>query len=327
MELSPPPVRIAIIGAGIGGLGLAIGLLTHAPHISFTIYEAAAEFSIVGAGIAFAPNALLAMSMLSPAFRAAYDAISTGNQDLAKQHVFFDMVLAEPGFGAGRGITLQSIAYDYFCKSSAHRRELLDIMKALVPSDKVRFCKRATKVWQVDQRVRILFADSEEEEADAVVGCDGGKGVSRHAVLGEKYPESVAATYSGRYVYRAVVPMDKAKEILGDYAGDGKMFMGPGTYFASYQMSKGTQLNMLAARQKEEPWTSDQWTQETTREEMLKDFGGLVDPRLVELVEVLTLFTHPHRLLRYCRMIGCSLTSSHTGECLAICKLPWSYAS
>jgi salicylate hydroxylase len=292
MESSPPPIQITIIGAGIGGLGLAIGLLTHAPHIAFTIYEAAADFSVVGAGIAFAPNALLAMSLLSPAFRASYEAIATGNQDLAKQHVFFDMVLAEEGFGASRGCGPQSIAYDYFRKSSAHRWDLLQVMKALVPADRVRFGKRAVRIWQVDRGVRVLFADGQEIDADAVVGCDGGKGVSRQAVLGDRYPDNVAATYSGRYVYRAVVPMDRAREILGDYAGDGKMFMGPGTYFATYQMSNGTQLNMLAARQKEEPWTHDKWTQETTKEEMIKDFEGQVDSRLVKLLEVRTPFAH-----------------------------------
>ena len=86
--------------------------------------------------------------------------------------------------------------------------------------------------------------------------------------------------------------MGDAREVLGDYAGDGKMFMGPGGYFTTYQMSEGTQLNLLAARQNDKSWTHDQWTQQVTREEMLEDFEGC-DPRLVKLLDVSDLFVRP----------------------------------
>jgi salicylate hydroxylase len=132
--------------------------------------------------------------------------------------------------------------------------------------------------------------------ADAVVGCDGGKGITRKAVLGEdigvghpvlsrSHLEDVDATYAGRYVYRAVVPMEDAKRIMGEYAGDGKMFLGEERYFATYQMSGGAHLNLLAGRQDDRPWNHDQWIKEVTREEMLKDFKGC-DSRLVRLLEV-----------------------------------------
>jgi len=40
---SPKPLRIAIIGGGIGSLGLAIGLENY-PHITFTIYGSHSSF-------------------------------------------------------------------------------------------------------------------------------------------------------------------------------------------------------------------------------------------------------------------------------------------
>ena len=40
---SPKPWRIAIIGGGIGSLGLAIGLENY-PHITFTIYGSHSSF-------------------------------------------------------------------------------------------------------------------------------------------------------------------------------------------------------------------------------------------------------------------------------------------
>jgi salicylate hydroxylase len=114
------------------------------------------------------------------------------------------------------------------------------------------------------------------------LGCDGGKGVTRRAVVEDG---DVDAIYVGRYVYRAVVPMEEAGRILGEYAGDGKMFVGEGRYFATYAMSGGAQLNFLAGRQDCKPWTHEQWTEEVSREEMLKDFEGC-DSRLVKLLDV-----------------------------------------
>jgi salicylate hydroxylase len=72
----PESPSIAILGAEIGGLGLAIGLLKQ--NISYTIYEAVKEFSVVGSGVGLGPNAMTAMVMLDPKFRELYDGIKTG---------------------------------------------------------------------------------------------------------------------------------------------------------------------------------------------------------------------------------------------------------
>lgn len=49
------PINVAIIGAGIGGLALAIGLLRQ--NVPYTLYESAAAYSMVGAGVGLGPNA------------------------------------------------------------------------------------------------------------------------------------------------------------------------------------------------------------------------------------------------------------------------------
>lgn len=251
------------------------------------------------------------MELISPDLRTRYEEIASGNEDPGKERVFCEMLLCEPGLGlttpgkltsfAVLGESGAEIRYGCFRKSSAHRKVLLEIMKDLVPAERVRLGKRAVGIKQMvsndhskdKARVQIVFADGSVVEADAVIGCDGGKGITRNALLSGQYPEHVNATYAGRYVYRAIVPMEDARQILGELAGDGKIFVGEGRYFATYQMSGGTQLNLLAGRQHDGPWKHEGWTTEVSREEMLEDFRGC-DGRLVKLLEVSdeSLFLH-----------------------------------
>jgi len=48
---SPRPITIAIIGAGIGGITLAIAISKHNPDLHLTLFESRAEFSEIGAGV------------------------------------------------------------------------------------------------------------------------------------------------------------------------------------------------------------------------------------------------------------------------------------
>jgi salicylate hydroxylase len=161
-------------------------------------------------------------------------------------------------------------------------------MTSLIPPQTVKFNKKAVEVKQIGEKVRMTFTDGEVVEADAVVGADGGnRGVTRPAVLGDRYPNEILPAYSGKYVYRSIVPMDQADAILGkDMAGDSKIFLGPVRHFLSYPISHGREANVIAFVFEDKPWTEKQWTREVTREEMVADFRGYVDERLIQLLDV-----------------------------------------
>ena len=82
------PFAIAICGGGIAGLALAIGFLRR--NVPFHLYEYAHAFSEVGAGVAFGPNALRAMSLIDPKIRQGYTKRATSNASKKKQPVWFN---------------------------------------------------------------------------------------------------------------------------------------------------------------------------------------------------------------------------------------------
>jgi salicylate hydroxylase len=284
METTKSPLHIAIIGAGIGGLALAIGLLHE--NVPYTLYEAAGEYAMIGAGVGLGPNAMRAMDMIDKRFGELYKGISTGNMTPNREHVMMDILLMEEGLGKQRGWDGKPIEAERYTRTSAHRKALLDIMTSMIPLSTVKFNKRVKTMKHVGDHVVITFSDGEVVEASAVIGCDGAKGASRAAVLGETHPELVEATYSKKYVYRSIVPMKDAEEILGFHARDAKLFMGHQSNFMTFPIANGNQYNVVAFKLTEEPWTHDQWTKEVSREEMLGDFAEGCDKRLVKLLDV-----------------------------------------
>ena len=234
MSTMPPAsdFNIAIIGAGIGGLALAISL----SHLSipFTIYESATAFSAVGAGIGLGPNALRAMDLIDSRFRSQYMDIATGNLKPEKRHVMMEAMKMDVSLGEGESWWGKcQWGAPNFERTGAHRKDLLDIMTSFIPRDAVCFNKRVSNMRQTNDTVTIEFEYGGVVQHAAVVGCDGVRGFSRRVVLGERYPEHVEPKYTGKYVYRSILPMEDAKGILGDLATDAKMYMGVDANFNS----------------------------------------------------------------------------------------------
>ncbi|KAI9734081.1 MAG: hypothetical protein M1818_007019 [Claussenomyces sp. TS43310] len=284
MKQSESHLDVAIIGAGIGGLALAIGLLHQ--NVPFTLYEAAAEYATVGAGVGLGPNALRAMDLIDARLKALYDEISTGNLTPDRDHVMMDVMLVEEGLGKNQGWEPAAVSSPIYLRTSAHRKALLDVMTSLIPLSTVKFGKRIKTMRQVEGKVILTFEDGEVAKASCVVGCDGIKGATRQAVLGPKHPDQVDASFSGKFVYRAIMPMKDAQDILGDYAGDAKMFMGDGVNMMLYPISNGTQVNIVAFKLQDGPWTHDQLTKEVSRDEMITDFESVgADERLIKVLD------------------------------------------
>lgn len=154
------PLSIAIVGGGIGGLSTAIGLLSHS--IPITIYESAAAFAEIGAGVSLGPNAAQAMKLIDPRMYTGFQKCGTNNAWEDRQHFWFsfrrgdaDGKKGDNGSGregevesdkGSRGSEVTGTRFcDLWCETgqtSVHRARFLDELIALVPKEVAQFGKR-----------------------------------------------------------------------------------------------------------------------------------------------------------------------------------------
>lgn len=214
---------VAIIGAGIGGLTLALCL--HQQGISCRVFEAAQEIRPLGAGVNLLPHAVRVMDELGLAGRLAEVAVTT------RESIFFNrfgqFVYSEP---AGRDA---GYAWPQF---SIHRgdlqRVLLDAVHERLGRDAVQLGWRCLGVDQDDAGVAVRFDDGngrEREPARAAlaVACDG----IHSAVRKQFYPDEGAPRYSGVNMWRGttVLPpfLSGASMVRAGWLSVGKMVIYP----------------------------------------------------------------------------------------------------
>jgi salicylate hydroxylase len=202
--------QLAIIGGGIAGLTLAIAL--NHRGVPIMLYESAAHFGEIGAGVSFGPNAVHAMEALHPGVYQAFENVCTRNGWESKKDVWFDYVDGTEGNDDKLAFTIrQSLG-----QNGVHRAQYLDELVKLLPSDKAQFGKRLVDVKErEDGKLVLSFKDGTTATADAVIGCDGIKSRVRQTIVGPDHP-SAHPSYTHKYAYRGLVPMEQAIEAVGE---------------------------------------------------------------------------------------------------------------
>ncbi|KAF0331199.1 mannitol 1-phosphate dehydrogenase [Colletotrichum asianum] len=302
--MTPPPefclppnkdFNVAVVGGGIAGLTLTLQLLLQ--RIPTTLYEQAPQFGEIGAGVSFGPNALRAMSLISPHVRNAFEAQATYNQSEDHKGVWFDFRYGESCDGKHReGDLIHRLECDGG-QTSIHRAHFLDELVKLLPDGIAKFGKRCVDYEDDGKSVLLKFQDGTTARHDAVIACDGIKSKLRSVMLGENDP-AAKAVFSGKCAYRGLIPIAEAQELLGEeLAGNAQMYCGRHGHILTFSVAKGKYMNVVAMRSKDD-WKSDNWVVSVNKEEMLADFEGWSEQarRIIQMMQkpdVWALFDHP----------------------------------
>ncbi|WP_213881282.1 FAD-dependent monooxygenase [Pseudomonas sp. dw_358] len=257
-------LRVGIIGAGIGGVTLARALAQQG--IEAHVFERAAAFGEVGAGVQMTPNAVKVLGALG----------------LDEQ---LDKIGFLPNAMVGRNWKTARELFRTPLKASCpelygadfhhvHRADLHAVLASDIQPGQVTFGAQCVGLRQQANSAVALFADGSEFEADLIVGADGVRSVIREQLWGEE-----AAHYTGHMCWRALVKVDQHP--LPFVSPDSNFWMGPKGHVVTYYVKGGAMVNIVAVN--ESPaWVEESWNAKSTQQALLDGFKGW-HPDLIEL--------------------------------------------
>jgi len=245
--------RIAIVGAGLGGLAAAIALRRQGFEVQ--VYEQAPELAEFGAGINISPNSVKffeAMGLAEKLHVVASEPIGLSWRDWGANEISYSLPFGdfEKRYGA-----------KYYV---VHRSDLHRLLSEAVPQSSIQLGMRCTLVESRNGSVGLSFADGTSAEADVAVGCDGIRSAVRACIFGGQGPH-----YAGTMCWRALAPSDALPEDYHDrYVNQ---WSGDGGFVISYRIRQGKFINFVAVRQ-QPGWTEPAWSVPSSVDEMLAAF-------------------------------------------------------
>jgi salicylate hydroxylase len=248
--------RILIAGGGIGGITTALAL--RARGIDTQLFEQAAAFRQVGAGIQLSCNATRILAALGVGDALAGIAVYPEGRDYRSwdtgERLFWTPLgqRAELSFGA-----------PYY---HAHRAELLAVL--LDALGQQGFCLGAEVVAfeQDANSVAITIADGTTFEGDVLVGADGIHSVVRAGLFGREQ-----ARYTGNVAWRGLVPAEAIAHLeLTKVTG---VWMGPNRSIVQYYVSAGRTFNWIGISRSQQP-ARESWLAEGSIEDALAEYAG-----------------------------------------------------
>ncbi len=269
------PLRVAVIGAGIGGVGAAGAL--HKLGCEVQLYERASDLGEVGAGLQIGPNGVKVLQALGLDTRGAWVAEPVDTVSLAWDdgHQRF----REPM----KATAVQKYGAPYIC---AHRADLHRLLQEKVPARAIHTDMRCTGVATHDGHAVATFSDGSEIEADIVIGADGIRSVVREALFGV-----TPARYTEQMAWRGIISRDDVPARVGpnksveishmDYCG----WIGPNGHVICYPIRGGELYNMFIGHVSPE-WVDESWTAPSTTQDILNAHKGWNDALLEMLSKV-----------------------------------------
>jgi salicylate hydroxylase len=258
-------LRVAIIGAGIGGLAAACALRQRGLEVE--VFERSTKLEEVGAGIQIGPNAV-------KVFRAL------GLEDELRRNAFEPTTMVSIAWDDARlrhREPLKAIAAEKYGAPymTAHRADIHGMLRAAIGDTPLRLGANCIAAETLNGTAVARFADGSTSEADIVIGADGIRSAIRAQHFGADRPR-----FTGMMSWRCMVPMGCVPRQVGpggsvtlergEYFG----WIGPNGHVICYPIGgKGDVLNIFAGHYTEE-WVEESWSVASSRDELIAAKAG-----------------------------------------------------
>ena len=261
-----PESPVVIIGAGVGGLTLA--LLLRRQGIVADVLEQAAELREVGAAIGLAANATRVLRDLGLGEGLAR--VSSEPTRLIHRDGRDGRLVAVSGDSQWYRETFGAPFY------GLHRMALQGLLADALGPEHVHLGCHAETLEERGRKMRVCCSSGAAFDATVVVGADGVHSLARSWVTGGDEP-----LYSGTSGFRGLVPAERVPHL--PEPGALQFWMGPGAHLLHYPISGGSVINFLAVIDTPPQWTAPAWMEAAEPGAHLEPFAGW-HPAVTEMI-------------------------------------------
>ncbi|EGO23290.1 hypothetical protein SERLADRAFT_440027 [Serpula lacrymans var. lacrymans S7.9] len=295
--------RVAICGAGIGGLMLAVVLGKYS-DIPIDLYEAQAEITTVGAGVTVWRRTREIMIELG--LYSELSEVTTRSSDTSHPYgpTFRKSDILEGGF------KWFDLLFGYE-PSSLHRLDLVNLLIRHLPSSCTIHTMKRLKAYARDDSgglaLALKFADESTAITDVLIGADGIRSATRRALFEglakaslpglQNVSEYVNAMWTGTIVYRSLIPTENLEKLYPGNSATKNMMLYCGKekvgthlfrcalldsdvpfidqHIVTYPVSRGALVNVAAFYTEAEDIGKKfegHWVSDASEEELLKSF-------------------------------------------------------
>ena len=237
--------QVLIAGGGIGGLAAALGAAR--AGLDVRLYERAAVFSEVGAGVQIGPNVVRRLQAWG---------LQQSLQSVAAFPTRLQVRSAVSGKELG-AMPLGATAVDRYGAAYAtiHRADLHGLLLAAVsqcPQTQLHLGQSIERFVDADDVVTVRTSRGKEIEGDALIGADGLWSRTRTQLLG-----AVAPRVTGHLAYRAMVPQQALPAALR--TAQVTAWLGPRLHAVQYPVRRGELQNLVVIVQGPAPQNLESW--------------------------------------------------------------------
>lgn len=275
-------LRVAIIGAGMGGLTCAAAL-RNIDNVQVHVYEAAHQIAEIGAGITLWPRTWAALQQMGLE-ELLCEALQYKPSDESKlvfeyrkgddpQGGYIDKAFVKGGLRSFHRYTLQQTLYNSLPETIKNQTHLNH---------------RLISYKENPDSITLNFQNGETAECDLLIGADGIKSVVRTAIHQRFGPNAAQPIWLGRFCFRGLVSAESLKRVAPNHRAltTPLNYMGKHAHVLLYPISNNTIINVVANYSvpgKEGTVLDGPASREATKEEMMAHYADW-DPEVLAVL-------------------------------------------
>ena len=224
--------KIAIIGAGIGGLTLAALIKTNS-SFEFVVYEKEDVLNLEeGYGIQLSVNSVSTLNKIG------FDQLNENDKYHPSRLDFYSI-----NYNKICDLDLTKFNFENVQYTTIKRSILINFLKEKLFSNSLMFRKKINKIEEIDEKVNIHFIDGSTDTVDYLIISDGVFSNTKSIIEKKIFKPN----YHGAIAIRSQV---RAKDISNFNSNNVSLIMGTDAHLVLYPVNKQKEINLVCVIRK-----------------------------------------------------------------------------